>query len=232
MSKYRPPTPGPVSRRSKNEDAPPEILWRIPTLFPKLKDVEPTLRGYFDQLNIFNKTLNLIGPGSMANADLLHFADAIYASQIIHGQINDEPIYDIGSGNGIPGLVYAILFPKAPVFLVEHDQRKAEFLRTVASRLKLSNVQVIVKSFEQIPAETIRFAMARGFASIPKTLFLARKIMQKDGKFFHIKGSEWPLEIGEMPTQLCSYWSSGLVSGYSLEELAIQYFVVASQRIK
>jgi 16S rRNA (guanine527-N7)-methyltransferase len=181
---------------------------------------------------MFNKTLNLIGPGSIGNADLLHFADGVFASQIIHGQISDEPLFDIGSGNGIPGLIYAILYPKAPVTLVEHDQRKTEFLRTVASRLKLTNVQVLAKSFEQLPPDSMKFAMARGFASIPKTLFLARKVVQKDGRFFHIKGTEWPLEIGEMPTQLCSFWASGLVSGYSIEELSIQYFVVASQKIK
>ena len=46
-------------------------------------------------------------------------------------------IFDIGSGNGFPGLLMAILDPGHEYNLVESDARKCEFLKHCYHRLEL-----------------------------------------------------------------------------------------------
>lgn len=231
MANYRPPT-GDQKTKKDTEEKPSDISWRIDAWFPDLGPEKRMLRNFAVELINFNKSLNLISAGTLPSMDLIHFADSVMASQIIHKQIGDKEVYDIGSGNGFPGIVYSILFPKSKVVLVEVDSRKADFLRTMSQRLNLTNLQVMQRSFESIPPESIEFAMARGFAAIPKALLLARKVLKLKGTFYHIKGTEWALEIAEMPTQLCSFWTSGLVSEYSWPAGESKYFVVSSQKTK
>jgi len=231
MANYRPPS-GDQKTKKDSEEKPGDVAWRIDAWFPDLGPEKKILRNFAVELINFNKTLNLVSAATLPVMDLLHFSDSIKASQIIHSQVGDKEIYDIGSGSGFPGVIYSVLFPKAKVILVEQDARKADFLRTMGQRLNLPNLQVVQKSFESLPAESIEFAMARGFAAIPKALLLARKVLKLKGTFYHIKGTEWALEIAEMPTQLCSFWTSGLVSEYSWPAGESKYFIVASQKTK
>lgn len=224
----QPPPPKP-----KDKVAEPLVInWRIDAWFPELGAKTKVLKKFHEDLLNVNKSLNLIGPNSISNADLMHFADSILACRAIHKSSAGHEIYDIGSGNGFPGIVYSILFPDVKVHLVDNDSRKAEFLRNMIRGLGLKNTTVIEKSFEALPAESIKYAMTRGLAAIPKALLWARKPMMTKGMFYFIKGTEWPLEIGEMPTQLCSFWNSGLISEYSLPAGELKFFVVGSEKIK
>lgn len=49
---------------------------------------------------------------------------------------------DIGSGNGAPGIVLAILRPEVSVTLIEPRLRRAVFLEEASSELRLPNVSV------------------------------------------------------------------------------------------
>lgn len=208
------------------------IHWRIDAWFPDLGPKAKVLKRYHEELLSVNKSINLIGPNSISNADLIHFADSILASRAIHKSSAGHEIFDIGSGNGFPGLVYSVLFPDVKVHLVDNDPRKAEFLRNMIRVLDLKNTDVIEKAFEALPAESMKYAMSRGLAAIPKALLLARKPLKVNGVFYSVKGTEWPLEIAEMPTQLCSFWNSGLISEYSLPVGDLKFFVVGSEKIK
>lgn len=215
-----------------NNDETPKTLWRIKEWFPDLSEKAVlTLRSYFDLVIKHNKTLSLISPKSIPVADALHFADCILASQII---LEDSPgikeIFDFGSGNGFPGVVFAALHQEIKVNLVEADLRKVEFLRHVVDTLGLSNVKVYHSAFESLPADSVKFAMVRGFANISKTILLARKIMPRGGVLYHMKGEQWGLEITEIPTQLCSIFFPALVREYLLPGTQIRFGVVKTTK--
>ncbi|MEQ1723025.1 MAG: RsmG family class I SAM-dependent methyltransferase, partial [Pseudobdellovibrio sp.] len=108
--------------------------WRIKAWFPELDEkTHDLLKKYWLELQKFNKVVNLISQKTMLNADAVHFADSIKASQTVRKKANkNNYLYDLGSGNGFPGLVYAILYPDQKMILMDSDERKCEFLKHMA----------------------------------------------------------------------------------------------------
>ncbi len=220
-----------MSANTNNDEAI-KIPWRIKEWFPDLTEKSiTTLQSYFALVVKHNKTLSLVSPKTVPVADALHFADCILGSQIV---LEDSPgikeIYDFGSGNGFPGIVFGILHPEIKVVLIESDLRKVEFLKHVVTSLSIGNVSVLHASIESLPADSVKFAIVRGFGNISKTILLARKIMPKGGVLYHMKGEQWGLEITEIPTQLCSIFFPALVREYVLPSTQIRFGVVKTTK--
>lgn len=217
---------------NKEQDAP-IIHWRIDTWFPDLSpELKSRLKAYHDELLKANRTLNLISAKTVFVADAIYFADAILCSRTVmtsHPQINK--IYNLSAGSGFPGIVLALLYPKVEVVLLETDPKKCEFLNHIIATLKIKNVIVEKRSIDSLPEGSVQFAFAKGFASISKTILLCRKAVPKGGAFFHLKGEEWGIEVGQIPTQLCSIWSPSLVGEYKLPIGAIKFAVVKTDKI-
>lgn len=194
------------------------IDWRLRAWFPELSaETHEKLKRYFVELLKFNKTINLISSKTEAQADLVHFADSILASKIVREKINkSKDLYDFGSGNGFPGLVYAILYPDQNVILVDIDERKCEFLKHIGQLLELSNLMVSNTKIELLAADSVHQAICRGFSAIPKAALSLRKIVAKGGVVYFMKSDEWAIEISQIPSQLCSIWKPDLVSEYRL----------------
>lgn len=207
--------------------------WRIKEWFPHLETVAHTqLKIYFDELLRFNKVVNLISSKTISNADAIHFADSILASTIVRKKSNKNIVlYDIGSGNGFPGLVYSILFPDQKVVLVDTDERKSEFLKHVAQLIGNGNVEVLTKKIESFSNDSIEQAICRGFAPLPRILLSMRKIVKNGGQIFHLKAEEWGMEVSQIPIQLCSSWQPLLESEYKLPVLDTKLYVVSTEKI-
>lgn len=209
------------------------VHWRIDQWFPELStEVRSNLKKYHEELLKFNKTSNLIGVKTIPMADAIHFADSILACRIIEKDLKTNEIFDFGSGNGFPGLVMALMMPHRKVHLVENDNRKCEFLKHMIQVLKLSNVDVLMRSVEALEAGSVTCAVSRGFAPISKAILMARKAVPVGGIYYHIKGEEWATEIADIPTQLCSFWLPSLLSEYKLPIGEIRFSVVKTEKIK
>ncbi len=217
----------------KQEQESPKIFWRIDDWFPDLSpEVRSRLKAYHEELIRFNRTVALVSGKSLFVADALHFADSILATRtIMASNPKIDKIFDFGSGNGFPGLVLAILYPQVQVVLVEMDQKKCEFLRHVAGVVSAKNITIENKTVESLADNSVQYAMTRGFSNISRTILTARKSMVKGGVFYHLKGEEWGMEVGEIPTQLCSIWSPSLGGEYKLPVGAIKFSIVKTEKI-
>ena len=207
--------------------------WRIKEWFPNLNEkVYQQLKIYHAELLKFNKVVNLISSKTVSNADAIHFADSLLASEQVRKKaFQFEPLYDLGSGNGFPGLVYAILYPDQKVILVDIDERKCEFLKHVVSAVGILNVQILTKKIELFEPASIVQAICRGYAPLPRALLTLRKIVKAGGQVFHLKADEWGLEVSQIPTQLCSVWQPTLDAEYHLPIGEIKLYVVRTERI-
>lgn len=230
MSTSKPKGPSP-SHPPKNEPNADNALWRVPEWFPELPSVLlEQLRLFHSELLKFNVKLNLISRTTERDSDEVHFADSLYASDLILKTKAEGPIHDIGSGNGLPGLVLALCAPDRQIFLVESDSRKCEFIKHIIHVLKLQNVTVMNVRLETLKAEEIKVGISRGFASISKTVLLLNKSFTKGGKFFHLKGSNWSTEIAEIPSQLISVWAPELIGEYSMPVTQARRAVVCTTK--
>lgn len=217
---------------AKDEEQPKIDYWRLATWFPSLKESQlAEFKILRDELLKFNKAVSLISTMSEEKIDQVHFADSILGWNIMSKHMRYKEIHDIGSGNGFPGLIIALLERDLQVSLVESDGRKCEFLKFMVQKLELQNVHVLNKRLESIPAGTIKAGVVRGFANLPKTLLSVRKLLAVEGHIFHFKGPEWSSELAGLPQQLCSIWTTDHLADYRLPESIAVHTILVSKKI-
>lgn len=208
--------------------------WRIREWFPQIEEKKHILlRAVFDELTRYHLSLNLVSPRTMPVADAVHFADSILGSKVIYdlGGAKEE-VYDFGSGNGFPGLIFAILYPEVRVNLVDVDARKCEYLKATSHKLGIKNIQVMNIQADKVAPGTVKFGISRGFANISKSVLMLRRVFSPGGVYFHFKSEEWPKEVAEIPTALCSYWLPELTGEYKLPIGEIKFAIVQTTRTK
>ena len=207
----------PPAKKSAPDDSS-NALWRVPQWFPDLApETLEALKRYHVELLRFNGKLNLISRNTERDADETHFADSILAIRALPQLAAAAQVVDVGSGNGLPGLIFAILHPGRAIQLVESDVRKCEFLKHMVHLLALKGVQIAnVRVETLLPLAAGTVGVSRGFASISKTCIMANKLFPVGGKFYHLKGNSWSSEIAEIPSQLISIWTPELVGEYTL----------------
>lgn len=207
--------------------------FRLAKWFPNLsKEVIDKLSIYNKLLIKSNDLLNLVSAKSLPYADLVHFSDSLLAFESVYKKINkNEPLYDIASGNGFPGLVIAIAYPDIRVHLVEHDQRRCEFLRNVIAATGIKNASVISVQAESLSEASVEQAICRGYTTLTKAFLALRKPFKVGGTMYFMKAADWPVEISQVPTQLCSIWTPNLFHEYKLPTTESTFYVVAAQKI-
>ena len=76
-------------------------------------------------------------------------------------------VLDIGSGNGIPGLVWAIFRPNLQFLLAEHVNKKAQTLEAIRSKCGLKNVTIYPDDVQTIKNKQFDVITARAVAPFP-----------------------------------------------------------------
>lgn len=88
-----------------------------------------TFEIYESCLRKWQKAINLVSPSTLNHIHERHIADS--AQLVEHIPNNIKAIADLGSGAGFPGAILSLMRPDLEVHLVESDERKCQFLRTV-----------------------------------------------------------------------------------------------------
>jgi 16S rRNA (guanine527-N7)-methyltransferase len=192
-------------------------LWRMADWAPDLSaSVMEQLSGFHGELLKFNSRVNLISRATEREADEVHIVDCVLAIKSMAKIDLGASIVDIGAGNGMPGIIMAIMFPSKEIVLLESDSRKCEFLKHVVGVLKLQNVKIMNTRLETLKQFPVKTAVTRGFASVSKTCLMCNRTLAMGSKIYHFKGNSWSSEIAEIPSQLISVWTPELVGEYTL----------------
>lgn len=136
-------------------------------LRPELKD---KLDIYEGLLRKWQASINLISPTTLPDITKRHFEDSLQLMEYI--PVTARRVFDFGSGAGFPGMVIAMTKPELDVHLVESDQKKASFLKTV-SRETETKVTVHNCRIEELKTKTPLIPdiiTARALASLPRLL--------------------------------------------------------------
>ncbi len=214
---------------AKGLDGKPKVYWRMEELIPDSPHLN-RFKVYHEDLVKFNIKINLVSKKSIYNADIVHFLDCFVSGQKILEDTKAEIIYDLGSGNGFPGLIMAILDQDRKFILVDSDQRKVEFIKYMATKLALKNVAAHCADISQIKARSISCAVSRGLGSLTKCLLLSNKSFTPGSTYYHLKGPLWPNEIGELPSQLLTTWKPDMLFEYKLPKGHGERFVIKTER--
>jgi len=142
------------------------------------------LQKYKQFLMESNKSKNLISRKSADTFDLLHLLDsAIPLSKL--PRLN--PVIDLGSGGGLPGIVLKIMEPGIDMTLCESKAKKINFLQKCIEILNLEGIRVFNPT-RQKPEKKYGLLVCRAFGSLRKIRNVAKKYLAKGGKIAAYKG--------------------------------------------
>ena len=149
------------------------------------------LSVHLEMLRRWQRAINLVGPGTLADPWRRHFLDsAQLAARIPAGATS---LVDLGSGAGFPGLVLALLGVHG-VHLIESDRRKVQFLREVA-RATGASVVIHRERIEGMPGWPVDVITARALAPLPRLLCLAERFLTSDSVCLFLKGRSGAHEL-------------------------------------
>jgi 16S rRNA (guanine527-N7)-methyltransferase len=161
------------------------------------RETEGRLEGFVDLLKKWNAAINLVSKTTIDQVWQRHILDSV---QVFDHGMNARRWLDIGSGGGFPGLVVAILAaektPDMQVTLVESDQRKATFLRTVCQSLGLKAI-VLSDRVEVIAPQSADVISARALAPLPQLCAFAQQHLVPRGTAIFLKGKSFAAEVAE-----------------------------------
>tara|TARA_B100001059_G_scaffold5018_1_gene4211 strand:+ start:15015 stop:15620 length:606 start_codon:yes stop_codon:yes gene_type:complete len=152
------------------------------------KDEKEKIDQYIDLATTFNKTHNLFVRKDKIE---IYNKDILDCSPIIPLIKPNKTVADLGSGGGLPGILLSITKPKNKITLIESNQKKCYFLRSVVHTLDLKNTTVLNKKLsKQNKLGRFDIITARAFASIEKIIRLTTNNIGEKSKYILLKGRE------------------------------------------
>jgi 16S rRNA (guanine527-N7)-methyltransferase len=109
------------------------------------------IQQYIKILLAWNEKINLTAIRDPREILYRHFCESMYAASVV--PVENGRLADVGSGGGFPGLPLKIVRPDLQVVLIESNLKKATFLAEVVRELELSDVQVLVRRYEELGEE-------------------------------------------------------------------------------
>lgn len=149
---------------------------------------------YADLLRRWSPKINLVAKSTLEALWSRHFLDSAQVFELGHG----DAWADLGSGGGFPGLVITLLAaekqPGLRMTMVEADQRKATFLRTVLRETGVG-AEVICARIERVPPLGVDTLTARALAPLGQLLEHADRHLAPEGRALFLKGKNVQAEI-------------------------------------
>ena len=193
------------------------------------------LMSFMDLLQKWNKVYNLTSVRDPQEMLTHHLLDSLAAVPALLRHVNtltvEEgkrlPLLDVGSGGGLPGVVFAICCPQIDVNCVDTVGKKAAFIQQVAASLRLPNLHGIHDRVENLKT-LYPVISCRAFASLVDFTTWSRKALADDGIWFAMKGKHPDDEIAALPADVKVFHVEPLqVPGLDAERCVIWLKTVA-----
>lgn len=183
---------------------------------PSFDSATNALASYLELLIRWTDRVDLVSPAPPEVLIERHFVDSAIAWSLIRERLDaasGKAFLDIGSGAGLPGLVFAVLEPARKIYLCEPREKRVMFLKEVKRELGLENVFVIKKrvediAFDEVPNAGLTITRALGL----EDLFLreSKRLTNQSGYAVVMAGPSWkasetkssPLPVLQLPYSL------------------------------
>lgn len=155
------------------------------------------LLAFSELLLKWNKTYNLTALRDPAQVISHHLLDSL----AILPHVGPDPLLDVGSGGGLPGIPLAIVRPALSVRMVDTVQKKTTFLQQAAIQLGLKNVAVEHARVENLSGQYAQIS-SRAFAELKLFTDLTRHLLAPGGRWLAMKGQRPDQEIAALPSDI------------------------------
>lgn len=142
------------------------------------------LENYVSLLLSYNKKINLISRVDEENIWTNHILHC--TSLLFHKAFPpSSTILDLGTGGGLPGIVYAILHPGLQFTLLDATRKKTDAVQAMVEQLELTNVHTVRGRAEEIGkdpdyAGKFNIIVARAVAPLDKLVQWSKPFLCSD----------------------------------------------------
>ena len=167
------------------------------------RDKDSKLENYLELLLSWVGKIRLTGAQTEKELREL-IQDAIYILPYLPEK-NDRrviKIIDVGTGGGLPGIVWAIMRPDAEYTLLDSVRKKCMAVEMMCKELELANVKIVcarVETYAKSVTENVRgvydAAAARAVAAAPQLIEWLSPFPRKGGLILAPKGPKYREEI-------------------------------------
>jgi 16S rRNA (guanine527-N7)-methyltransferase len=159
------------------------------------------LLAYVELLTKWNRVYNLTAVRHPEDMLLLHLMDSLATVPALRTAIQrgDEKLLDVGSGAGLPGVVFAIMHPELVVTCVDAVGKKTSFVKQVAMELGLPNLHAEHFRIEQLTSARADIIISRAFASLLDFTTLTAHHLAPQAVWMAMKGKVPLDEIAALP---------------------------------
>jgi 16S rRNA (guanine527-N7)-methyltransferase len=178
-----------------------ENIFTEDTLRARKKELEklwePTLRRCAELLASC-VTVRLTGSRDAGEIYDVHVMDCLWSVPLLPAS---GSVIDVGSGGGLPGMIWAICRPDLSVTLLDSVRKKCRATEEIASALGLSNVAVVWGRCEEYALsarERCDFASARALASAGVLAEYLSPLVAVGGRLLAFKGPKGAGELKEI----------------------------------
>lgn len=181
---------------SRETPPPPELIDIVAGVFSsRLAMAE----AYVDLLATDAVTRGLIGPREVPRLWSRHIMNsAVVLPRVPHG----ARVADVGTGAGLPGLVWAIARPDLSVDLIEPLLRRTTFLSETIDALGLDNCTVVRSRAEDV-RQTYDVVTARAVANLDRLgRWCMPLVIKPGGVFLALKGQSAAEEVQDSTATL------------------------------
>jgi len=182
----------------------------INTLGLELADEQVNhLLEFLALLHQWNKVYNLTAVRDPQDMVTHHLLDSLAAVLPLRRHLttiaNNTPrLLDVGSGGGLPGVVFAICCPELTVVCVDAVAKKTAFIRQAAATLALSRLHVIHARVETL-REPFDVVSCRAFAALADFTQLTRSCLAPHAVWLAMKGQQPQAEMDALGAEVAVF---------------------------
>ncbi len=148
-------------------------------------DISKQLMDFVYLLEKWNKTYNITAIRDLEQMVILHVID----SASVYRYLSGNSIIDVGTGGGIPGIIFAIINPELKVTLLDSSQKKTRFLRYAQRDLNIQNITIVCDRVEEFkPQSAFDVVISRAFTEVGNFLSLSGHLCKQQGVLLAMKG--------------------------------------------
>lgn len=165
------------------------------------------LMEFLALLQKWNKVYNLTAVRDPEEMLTHHLLDSLAAVAPLRRHVAQAGLpapvrlLDVGSGGGLPGVVFAICCPEVDVSCVDTVGKKAAFIQQAAVALKLPNLHGVHARVETLTAP-FDVVSCRAFASLPDFTAWSRGALAPHAVWLAMKGKHLDDELAALPADV------------------------------
>lgn len=123
-----------------------------------------------------------------------HYIDSVWVTKVLRRPL-PNPLLDLGTGAGLPGIPLKIVSPGTRLILAEGRHLRVQFLREVIEALHLRDVEIWDRRIGPEFRTPVQGVITRAVEAIPGTLARVRGCIQAGGRVLFMKGPGCDPEI-------------------------------------